>query len=242
MKTLAILGYHKIGVPPVDGWYTWNYVPEDVFEKHLEYLRDNEWKVIDAKQFLEGLELPDTFPSKAVLITFDDGYKSTLEIALPILQKFSYPAIVFVPTAFVGSYNAFDADIFYEPKEDICTWEELLELEQSGISIQSHSVNHSHFSKLTQHELIQEIKLSKKILEAKLNKQVELFSFPYGDNGMDASTTDAILMENGYRAAFLFAGQAICTPVENNFRIPRVAIGPDSDLKSLLEVPPVNGL
>ena len=45
-------------------------------------------------------------PEKAVLITFDDGYRDTLENALPVLQKHGYPAVIFVPVAYMEDDDA----------------------------------------------------------------------------------------------------------------------------------------
>lgn len=44
-------------------------------------------------------------PERAVCITFDDGYRSTHDLALPILQRFKLPATLFVTTAFLGEGN-----------------------------------------------------------------------------------------------------------------------------------------
>lgn len=44
-------------------------------------------------------------PPRAVCITFDDGYRSTHDLALPILRQFNLPATVFVATGFVGEGN-----------------------------------------------------------------------------------------------------------------------------------------
>lgn len=46
-----------------------------------------------------------TLPERAVCITFDDGYRSTHDLALPILQKYNLPATLFVTTAFLGEGN-----------------------------------------------------------------------------------------------------------------------------------------
>jgi peptidoglycan/xylan/chitin deacetylase (PgdA/CDA1 family) len=40
-------------------------------------------------------------PPNPVLVTFDDGYRSCLEVAAPILQKVGVPATFFIPTGFV---------------------------------------------------------------------------------------------------------------------------------------------
>src|SRR5690349_16179849 len=132
MKTLAILGYHKIGPPPPGGWETWFYIPEETFLEQLATLRASGWRVIDAQAFLEGLARPEILPERAALITFDDGYRSNLEVAVPLLQRFDYPAVMFVPTAFIGGRNTFDGGA--EPDEPICDWEDLGELERCGVS------------------------------------------------------------------------------------------------------------
>lgn len=44
-------------------------------------------------------------PPRAVCISFDDGYRSTHDLALPILQEFNLPATIFVTTAYLGEGN-----------------------------------------------------------------------------------------------------------------------------------------
>src|SRR5436190_8760301 len=115
---LAILAYHKIGNPPPGGWETWFYIPEITFGAHLRYLRESGWPVIDGQALLRGLARPESLPQKAAMLTFDDGYRSTLEVAAPWLRRFDYPGLTFVPTAFIGGCNTFDGGV--EPDEAIC--------------------------------------------------------------------------------------------------------------------------
>ena len=234
-KIIAVLGYHKIGDPPPEGWHTWNYVSEILFTEHLEYLEQENWNVISDKEFLKALKHPDDYQGKSVLITFDDGYKTNLEIALPILNEHNYPAVVFVPTQFVGGYNSFDSDIHYEPLETICDWQELSVLEKSGVSIQSHGVSHQHFSKLSARQKKQEAVLSKQVIDINLKKQVRLFSFPYGDDGEDQIETSTILKDAGYQAAFIYKGGILNLNNSSNFRLPRIPVGADTNLKTTLE-------
>src|SRR5688572_8244121 len=97
MRELAILAYHKIGSPTAAGWETWYYVPESTFETQLETLRSQAWEFIGLDRLLVGLDEPGTLPEKAALITFDDGYRSNLEVAVPCLLRLGYPAVIFVP-------------------------------------------------------------------------------------------------------------------------------------------------
>ena len=231
-KTIAVLAYHKIG-EPADDWYTYNYISQKKFEEHLEYLKNSDWELLDIKNFLSGLD-DDNLTDRSVLLSFDDGYASTYEVALPLLQCYNFPAVVFVPTAFVGSYNSFDADLLIEPRELMCTWEQLSVLENSGVSVQSHGINHRHFSTLSVEEQVTEIHGSKSIIESKINNEVSLFSFPYGDNIGNNKQIISILESAGYKAAFLYGGERFSSPPTHPFMIPRIPIGPDADLRSLL--------
>lgn len=44
-------------------------------------------------------------PPRAVCITFDDGYRSVHDLALPVLQEFRLPATVFVTSGYIGERN-----------------------------------------------------------------------------------------------------------------------------------------
>ena len=238
---VAILAYHKIGEPPADGWPTWSYVPTEVFEQQLGYLAANDWTVIDLAALLRGLDAPETLPARAALITFDDGYRNNLTEALPVLQRFGYPAVIFVPTGLVGGYNAFDADIQYEPKEGLCTWAELRELASHGVAVESHSVGHYHFSELDAENQVSEIEQSSSSLAANMGQPATVFSFPYGDEGPDPAHTEQLLRAAGYRAACLYLGGPFRASEASRYHLSRVPIGPDTDMQAALAEVPAAG-
>jgi peptidoglycan/xylan/chitin deacetylase (PgdA/CDA1 family) len=231
-SVLAILGFHKIGEPPAGARSTPWYIPEATFRNQLRFLSTNGWEVISIASFLRGLSEPETLPRRAALLTFDDGYKSMLRVASRSLSEFGYPSVAFIPTQFVGGYNDWDHE--REPFEEICDWDGLRELERRGCSIQSHGVRHKSFSRLPPNEQQEELCESKRILEEKLGKPVEVFAYPYGLVGRDRSALSALLERNGYRAACLFPGGISKLPVANNYFLPRVDMFSDSDLRSLL--------
>ena len=237
-RTLAILGFHKIGQPPPNGWESWFYIPEDIFVAQLNTVARNAWTVIDVELFLHGLDVPQSLPERAALITFDDGYESLLDIAVPRLLQFGYPAIAFVPTAFIGGTNGFDSD--NEPEEPICTWDELRELGRQRISVQSHGVSHRTLSQLGPAEQEAELTYSKTVLEEGLNKSVDVFAYPFGDGGLGRDwriKRKALrheLERTGYRAACLYGGGPQPVPVADRFRLTRLAMGPDTDLEAEL--------
>jgi peptidoglycan/xylan/chitin deacetylase (PgdA/CDA1 family) len=233
VSRVAILGYHKIGRPPVGGWETWFYVPEATFAEQLAALRDGGWQPVDLAAFLSGLAEPERLPERAALITFDDGYRSVREVALPWLERFGYPAVVFVPTDFVGRTNRFDLES--EPEEALCDWDDLRELAHRGVAVQSHGASHRAFSELTPDERVLELERSKAALEAELEQPVELIAYPYGDDAGTPPGLREALVRTGYRAACLYIGGPVSIPANDPYRLERVAIGPDTDLTTVLE-------
>jgi peptidoglycan/xylan/chitin deacetylase (PgdA/CDA1 family) len=233
VSSVAVLGYHKIGEPTPGGWETWYYVPTATLAAHLEELRTDGWEFIDLARLLAGLHDPATLPSRASLVTFDDGYRSLVSSALPVLRDARCPAVAFVPTDYVGRWNEFDADS-HEPTEPICTWDELVALSRAGVSVQSHGRSHVAFSKLDAPRIRQELIDSKTTLDARLGTPVEAFAYPYGDPGRDADTTNRLLRGSGYRAAFLYGGGLVDVTAADPMRIPRLAMGPDTVLAELL--------
>jgi peptidoglycan/xylan/chitin deacetylase (PgdA/CDA1 family) len=232
-RTLAILAYHKIGAPSPVGWETWYYVPEQVFLRHLTILHDRGWEVIDADTLLRALDGSEELPRRAALLTFDDGYRSVREVALPWLVRFGFPAVVFVPTGFIGSVNTFDAGL--EPEEPICDWDHLHDLERNCVSVQSHGVTHQLFSSLSPVEQANELVESKRRLEDGMRKPVTLFAFPYGDPGADERMVSTRLRSAGYRAACLYDGGLNHGPIRHPYRLARLTMGPDTDLDRRLD-------
>ena len=233
MAAVAVLGFHKIGAPPAGTWETWNYVPVDRFIGYLELLNSTGWQPLDLEAFLAGLERPCSLPERSVLLTFDDGYRSMLEVAEPRLHEFGYPSVLFVPTDYVGGTNRFDAG--NEPEERICDWDELRELDRRGVAVQSHGASHRAFSDLDSRQQRSELETSRALLEAKLGRDVHTFAFPYGDCGREPEATDELACGAGYRAAFLYHGGVAELPAAAPYRIARIPIGPDTELERKLE-------
>jgi peptidoglycan/xylan/chitin deacetylase (PgdA/CDA1 family) len=232
VSEVVILGYHKIGPPAPGAWETWFYIPERIFADHLLYLREDGWEVLDVDALLSGLADPNLLPERSAVITFDDGYRSLREAAMSGLRDLRYPAVLFMPSDFVGSSNEFDQDS--EPEEPLCDWDDLRELARSGISIQSHGASHRPFSELSPADRRDELERSKATLEDGLGQPVELFAYPYGDDAEGSAELGGALERAGYRAAFGYGGGPFSPPAADPYRLPRVAMGPDTDLRAVL--------
>ena len=230
-RRLAILALHKVGKDTWDAWGTWFYTLADDFAAQLLYLRDADWQVIDAQALLRGVTQPQTLPERAALITFDDGYKSVREVALPILAEFACPAIVFVPSDFVGRQTT--STPITVPRSGSATgttWKSSSDA-ASPCSLTEHRTARSRNSRPTQER---ELARSKAALEARLGKPVEVIAYPYGDAGGPSAQREPVLRRTGYRAACLYGGGPNPLPVADPFSLTRVAIGSDTDLEAAL--------
>src|SRR5258708_3911873 len=231
-RELLVLAFHKIGAPPRGSSNTWFYIPIPVFEGYLKWLRDGSWRGIDADTFVASLTHPEILPPRSALLTVDDGYRSMRHAAVPLLSDYGFPSVLFVSTSFIGGTNRFDQGV--EPEEPICDWDDLLEIQRSGVSLQSHGVTHRHLSELGLDELRHELWASKSALEARTGQSVTLFSFPYGDSGSSLEITATELCQAGYRAAFLYGGGRERIPPKSCYRLCRLAMGADTDLVAML--------
>jgi hypothetical protein len=89
-QTVPILCYHRFGVKTSK----LNVTPA-AFEQQMEWLARNGYTVVTFARLARFLEGKEALPPKSVVITIDDGYRSSYEIAYPILKKFGFPATVF---------------------------------------------------------------------------------------------------------------------------------------------------
>jgi peptidoglycan/xylan/chitin deacetylase (PgdA/CDA1 family) len=72
----------------------------DNFELQIEHLSKH-YHCLDISSAMTLLQ-QGKLPSKTVLVTFDDGYKDNLTLALPILKKYSVPATIYITTGFIN--------------------------------------------------------------------------------------------------------------------------------------------
>ncbi len=76
------------------------------FHRQMAFIR-RRLQPLDADRFQEVLASGRPFPSGSCLVTFDDGWRDNYTHALPILEKYEIPAVIFLPTAFIGSEQRF---------------------------------------------------------------------------------------------------------------------------------------
>mgnify|MGYP001626151034 FL=1 len=188
--------YHNIGKPPKEANLKSLYTNPKLFERQIKTLKMLGFTSITSNEILDFLNGKDF--KKRVCITFDDAYKDIFENALPILKKYNFKAIIFVPVSLVGDYNRWDFERV-KVKKPIACWEDIRQALKEGFEVGSHTMTHKALTDLDDKSLKQELELSKKILEDKLGIEITTFCYPYGD--YDDRVANAV-KEAGYKLAF----------------------------------------
>jgi len=87
------------------------------------------------------------------------------------------------------------------PQKILMNWQQIKEMSENGIEFGSHGITHTVLTVLNNLEAEEEITLSKKIIEDKLNKPVFLFCYPNGLENHFNEVLIAKLKNAGYQAA-----------------------------------------
>jgi peptidoglycan/xylan/chitin deacetylase (PgdA/CDA1 family) len=220
---VIVFGYHrfekKVRRPDTE-------ITPEAFEAQMKELQDQKIPVIGMQDFLAWKRGEKAIPPYAAIITIDDGYKSGYEVAWPILKKFNYPFTLFVYTEGIkpGRYSGGES----------MSWEQLAEMRDAGVDIQSHTETHQDlrkppYDRLTKHRYTQaeyepwlekEVGESKAIIEEKLGVKVDALAVPYGYYNQHVQE---VAKKAGYVAFFTVYGQKL-TYGSDNFSLGRYMI------------------
>ena len=185
--SVPILMYHQIKDLPANASVddlTWTVSPA-ALDAQLGYLAEKGYTSISFDQLLDGFEGKSELPSKAVVITFDDGWKTQYTAALPLLKKYRLTATFYVVSSYMGYGAYFD-------------WPMTKDVVAAGMTIGGHSIDHSDLTKKPLAEVDRQLRESKATLEKELGVTVTHFAYPYG--AYNNVIIDA-LKRAGYRSA-----------------------------------------
>ena len=140
-----------------------------VFEKHLEYLYENGYKVLPLGEVIEGLKMQGMLPKKCVSLTADDGFLSLYTNAYPLLAKYQMPMSVFVSTESIDKKYTL-----------MLTWQQLREMSDL-VDVYNHSVKHLHLVEQNVEVVRSEITQAQQRIEHELGVEEKFFAYPYGE-------------------------------------------------------------
>ena len=226
-RGIPVLLYHEIVRTDKEPGET--VIPFEKFAAQMQYLHDHDYTAIsmtDLINFMQGGEVPE----RAVVLTFDDGWKSALN-AVPVLRQYGFKASFWIITEKGIGWDymewtdivALDRDSLFDvgchsathpwdPEDNIVTW---LDGDNPGKSEAD-----------VEHELVD----SKRTLEARLGRAVPYFAWPCG------WYTDSliVLAQNAGYSALLTAEEGLNHAGDDVYRIRRTFIDGACDFSAFV--------
>ncbi|HUP46293.1 MAG TPA: polysaccharide deacetylase family protein [Thermoanaerobaculia bacterium] len=171
----TVLCYHIIESPQDERME----ISRERFRQHLQYLEMTGYNVIPLRHLYEYVAGErESIPPNSVVITIDDGWASAYTQAFPELQKRNFPFTLFIYPRIIGKTSL------------SLTWDQVREMADAGVDIQSHSLSHPFLTRGRNPEfddlqyagwLHRELAESKRIIEERTGKPVDFLAYPYGD-------------------------------------------------------------
>ena len=236
---LPVIMYHHISKEHSQ----WNdyVISLEEFQSDLDYLYAHGWHSISVRELLAWYDGEFEMPEKPFMITFDDGFESTLAYAEPLLAEYGFCGVV----AVIGSVcEKFSQCGEHDPELSNLSWEDAAALAERGrIEVQCHTWDmHAAWPRcgcqINRGE-------SAEAYHSALTEDLELFLQKCGEHGVDlapsiaypfgafSAETEKIALEEGFRVSFTCRERinTLCQGEKEPIRLGRYnrPHGPDSD-------------
>ncbi|MBP6018074.1 MAG: poly-beta-1,6-N-acetyl-D-glucosamine N-deacetylase PgaB [Burkholderiaceae bacterium] len=249
-----VLAYHDVEDKDADQAYL--SVSTDHLKQQFAWLRENHYQPITVDQILNAKMGGTPLPSKAVLLTFDDGYRSFYTRVLPLLKAYQWPAVLAPVGHWVDTPD--DQPVNFGGKitnrERFLTWPQVKEISESGlVEIGSHTDNlhfgilanpqgnqqpaaatHAYNSTTGQYEtdaeyeqrLRTDIARISEKLQQVTGKKPRVWVWPYG---AASGTAERLVQEGGYKL-LLNLGEGLAH-ANDTVGVPRMLVANDPTLE-----------
>ena len=183
-QLVPVLTYHDIA-PQAKGRLV---ISTKSFGEQMRYLKANRYRVVTLAEFHEFLQLKRQLPRRAVVLTFDDGYRSFLQYAYPVLKELGFTATLFVYTDYVGAGR------------NSLGWDDLARLTAEGFQVEGHTKTHGDLRRQpgeseAEHarRLRTELDSAQRLFQQRLGRPARFLAYPYGaaDDAVLAQTREA---------------------------------------------------
>ncbi|MEE3234113.1 MAG: polysaccharide deacetylase family protein [Candidatus Latescibacterota bacterium] len=211
-RYVSILLYHRFG----ESKYPSTNISPELFREQLEFLRQENYTVLNLDQFRDLVFNREPFPKKSVLITIDDAYSSIYNYAFPILKEYNFPFTLFVDVRPLSS-GATGA----------MTWEMLKKMMEWGATVGNHTYTHGRIGRPKSNQTLSQyrewVKSDILLAQKRLNENgifTDVIAYPYGEYN---EVVVDVAREVGFELMFAQDEGAVDSTVDLT-RIPRLPI------------------
>jgi peptidoglycan/xylan/chitin deacetylase (PgdA/CDA1 family) len=222
---VPILLYHSISGDPVPLISDFA-IDERTFGDHLDLIVAQKLEPLTVTAYLDACAGGHSaLLERAVVITFDDGFKDFASAALPALRERGLSSTLYVPTRLLsgGPRAPLDDSL----ARHLLDWSQLAALGDAGdVEIGAHSVSHPHLDTLGTASVRAEVGDCKRLLEDALGCEVPTFAYPHGYSGPRVRRA---VRQAGYRGA-CGVKDAFSSETDDTLSLARLMIRSDTTL------------
>jgi peptidoglycan/xylan/chitin deacetylase (PgdA/CDA1 family) len=218
--TVPVLMYHVINPPPAGAPFPGLYVPSDEFAAQMQALKTAGWHAVTMDQleayWTRGVPLGS---GKPIVLTFDNGYASQYDNALPILKRLGW----------VGDENIQLSGL--PPSQGGLTGSQVRGLIASGWELDTQGISHADLITLDAAQLKYQVATARQMLQKRYGVPVNWFCYPSGH--YDATVIAAVRAAGFVGSTTVIPGWA--NPSEDPYRLPRLRVLGGTSPASLLQ-------
>jgi peptidoglycan/xylan/chitin deacetylase (PgdA/CDA1 family) len=206
---VPVLMYHVINPPPSGAPFPGLYVPADEFAAQMQALKAAGWHAVTMDQlkayWTRGVPLGR---GKPVVLTFDNGYASQYENALPILKRLGW----------VGNENIQLSGL--PPSQGGLTDAQVRALIAAGWELDTQGISHADLIALDAAQLKYQVVTARQILRKRYGVPVNWFCYPSGH--YDSTVIDEVKAAGYTGSTTVIPGWA--GPTQDPYRLPRLRV------------------
>lgn len=250
---VPVLCYHRVLPAYIEGDNPIYSVLPEQFASQMACLAEAGFITLSLQEYAEIARGSRRPAKRSALITFDDGYADTYQIAWPIAQKYKVKMNLFLCTGFINQANpvamtkdgyrvltGFNSQVEghnavlrhmmqFTPLWRPLTWAEIREMKESGVQMGFHSHSHRNLALLTSEELVADIATGLSILQRELGCRTGCFALPYG--WYDCYNTQVISILKDFELDRIFASHSGRFQLPASLPVyPRLSIYQEDDL------------
>jgi peptidoglycan/xylan/chitin deacetylase (PgdA/CDA1 family) len=222
VTTVPILLYHSVTDEPAD-WIAPFTVAPRVFAEQLDRLRDSGMSVVPLRRLVAAIRGGPALPSRAAVLTFDDGFADFYWTVAPLLAAREMPATLFVTTGAVHPPGGRASGSLLPPAQ-MLNWRQVAGLSALGVEIGGHSCTHPQMDTLPGKRMCVEVVRCKQDLEDALGHEVHSFAYPHGYN---SAAVRRKVQRAGWDCACAVAN-ALSSTSDDTLRLARLTVRPDT--------------
>ena len=222
-QSVPILMYHEVSERRVSGFEKYS-VTRRAFTSQMRWLASTGHVTIALDQLLGHYRTRTPIPERAIVITFDDGFRECAAHAGPIMASHGFSATFFLVAGLMGRSSEW-LRLERGISLPIMSWDDARALEQSGHRCESHTMTHVRLAEAAPDACRDEMARSRSIIEDALGHDVHHLAYPFGSHN---ERVRAIAAECGYESACTVS-MGLSMPDDDSLALPRVPVlGTDS--------------